>query len=127
MFSNDRLGFIYKEQIDTKQHLYGVDLTPADWAKAGEAFGGIGFTIRSVAEADEVFAKVAELQASGNKKPIVINAIIKPDDPVATAFMPLDPEKYGQQMVDGYAAQYGIDTAAQPSLGELLRAKGDTL
>ena len=127
VFSNDRLGFIYKEQIDTKQHLYGVDLTPADWAKAGEAFGGIGFTIRSVAEADEVFAKVAELQASGNKKPIVINAIIKPDDPVATAFMPLDPEKYGQQMVDGYAAQYGIDTAAQPSLGELLRAKGDTL
>lgn len=127
VFSNNRLGFIYKEQIDTGQHLYGVDLTEADWAAAGEAFGGIGFTIRTVAEADEVFAKVKQLQASGNKRPIVINAIVRPDDPVATDYMPLDPVKYGRQAVDEFAARYGIDTQKQPSLGELLRAQGDTL
>ncbi|MCI1935430.1 MAG: thiamine pyrophosphate-dependent enzyme [Bifidobacteriaceae bacterium] len=127
VFTNNRLGFIYKEQVDTGQHLYGVDLTEADWAKVGEGLGGIGFTIRSVNEADEVFAKVAKLQAEGNKKPIVINAIITPDDPVATAFMPLDPVLYGEKTVNDYAAHYGIDTAKQPSLGELLRAQGDML
>ncbi|MCI1983389.1 MAG: thiamine pyrophosphate-dependent enzyme [Bifidobacteriaceae bacterium] len=127
VFSNNRLGFIYKEQIDTQQHLYGVDLTDADWAKAGEAFGGIGFTVRSIKDVEETFKKIAQLQKDGNKKPIVINAIINPDDPVATAYMPLDPEKYGQDAVDAFSKQYGIDTVTQPSLGELLRAKGDTL
>lgn len=125
VFANERLGFIYNEQVATKQHLYGVDLTGADWAKVAEGLGGIGFTISSIKEADEVFAKVKELQASGNKKPIVINAVIKQDDPITTAFMPLDPKLYGQETVDAYAKQYGIDTKKQPSLGELLRAKGD--
>ncbi|MCH4009449.1 pyruvate oxidase [Companilactobacillus sp.] len=125
VFANERLGFIYNEQVVTKQHLYGVDLTGADWAKVAEGLGGIGFTVTSIKEADEVFAKIKKLQASGNKKPIVINAVIKQDDPITTAFMPLDPKLYGQDTVDQYAKQYGIDTKEQPSLGELLRAKGD--
>lgn len=109
----------------SKQHLYGVDLTGADWAKVAEGLGGIGFTIKSIKDADEVFAKIKELQASGNKKPIVVNAVIKQDDPVATAFMPLDPKLYGQEAVDAYAKKYHIDVKKQPSLGEILRAQGD--
>src|SRR5699024_1914815 len=86
VFSNERLGFIYYEQVATKQHLYGVDLTGADWAKVAEGLGGIGFTVSSIKDVNEVFSKVKELQKSGNQKPIVINAVIKQDDPVATAF-----------------------------------------
>jgi len=125
VLSNERLGFIYYEQVASKQHLYGVDLTGADWAKVAEGLGGIGFTIKSIKDADEVFSKIKELQAAGNKKPIVINAVIKQDDPIATAFMPLDAKLYGQEAVDAYAKQYDIDPKEQPSLGELLRAQGD--
>ncbi|ANZ60705.1 thiamine pyrophosphate-binding protein [Secundilactobacillus paracollinoides] len=127
VLSNDRFGFIYYEQAETKQHFYGVDLTPADWAKVAEGLGGIGFTAKSIDELNDVFAKVKDLQANGNKKPIVINAIIKPDDPVATAYMPLDEKLYGKDAVAEFADKYHIDTKQQPALGELLRAEGDEL
>ncbi|MFC6290476.1 pyruvate oxidase [Levilactobacillus angrenensis] len=127
VFSNRRFGFIYREQIDTKQHLYGVDLTDADWAKVAEGLGGLGFTVTNNAEVDQVFDQIKDLQAKGNRKPIVVNAVIKDDDPIGTAFMPLDPKLYGQDAVDEYAQANHIDTAQQPSLGELLRAKGDNL
>ncbi len=100
-------------------------MTDADWAKVAEGLGGIGFTVRNQADLDDVFAKVKELQANGNKKPIVINAYIKPDDPIATAFMPLDEKLYGADTVKAYAEKYHIDPKTQPSLGELLRAQGD--
>ena len=71
--------------------------------------------------------KIKDLQANDNTKPIVVNAIIKDDDPIETAFMPLDPKLYGQDAVDAYAKKNHIDLTQQPALGELLRAKGDNL
>ncbi|WP_341780244.1 pyruvate oxidase [Levilactobacillus sp. HBUAS70063] len=127
VFSNQRFGFIYREQVDTKQHLYGVDLTDADWAKVAEGLGGIGFTVTNNAEVEQVFDQIKDLQAKGNKKPIVVNAVIKNDDPIGTAFMPLDAKLYGQDTVDAYAKENHIDLKQQPALGELLRAKGDNL
>lgn len=127
VFSNRRFGFIYREQVDTKQHLYGVDLTDADWAKVAEGLGGIGFTVTNNQEVETVFDQIKQLQADGNRKPIVVNAVIKQDDPIGTAFMPLDPQLYGQETVDEYAKANHIDLATQPSLGALLRAKGDNL
>ncbi|MGO3463924.1 MAG: thiamine pyrophosphate-dependent enzyme [Lactiplantibacillus plantarum] len=127
IFSNQRFGFIYREQVDTKQHLYGVDLTDADWAKVADGLGGIGFTVQNNQEVETVFDQIKALQAKGNKRPIVVNAVIKNDDPIGTAYMPLDPELYGQAEVDAYAKANHIDIKEQPSLGALLRAQGDQL
>ncbi|QCZ52350.1 pyruvate oxidase [Levilactobacillus brevis] len=127
VFSNQRFGFIYREQVDTKQHLYGVDLTDADWAKVAEGLGGIGFTVTNNQEVAQVFDQIKKLQAQGNRKPIVVNAVIKNDDPIGTAFMPLDPQLYGEETVAAYAKENHIDRQQQPALGELLRAQGDTL
>ncbi|WP_338211038.1 thiamine pyrophosphate-dependent enzyme [Lactiplantibacillus paraxiangfangensis] len=127
VFSNRRFGFIYREQVDTKQHLYGVDLTDADWAKVAEGLGGIGFTVKNNQEVNAVFDQIKQLQADGNRQPIVVNAVIKQDDPIGTAYMPLDPQLYGQEAVDEYAKANHIDVHQQPSLGELLRAAGDAL
>ncbi|MDT6979932.1 thiamine pyrophosphate-binding protein [Levilactobacillus zymae] len=127
VFTNNRFGFIYNEQVTTGQHLYGVDLTEADWAKVAEGLGGIGFTVANKVDVENVFNKIQDLQANGNTKPIVVNAIIKDDDPIETAFMPLDPKLYGQDAVDAYAKKNQIDLTQQPALGELLRAKGDNL
>src|SRR5699024_62984 len=55
VFSNQRFGFIYREQVDTKQHLYGVDLTDADWAKVAEGLRGIRLTVTNNAEVAQVF------------------------------------------------------------------------
>ncbi|CAJ1226247.1 pyruvate oxidase [Levilactobacillus zymae] len=127
VFTNNRFGFIYNEQVATGQHLYGVDLSEADWAKVAEGLGGIGFTVTNKVDVENVFNKIKDLQANGNTKPIVVNAIIKDDDPIETAFMPLDPKLYGQDAVDAYAKKNHIDLTQQPALGELLRAKGDNL
>jgi len=127
VFTNNRFGFIYNEQVTSGQHLYGVDLTEADWAKVAEGLGGIGFTVKNKVDVENVFNHIKDLQAKGNTKPIVVNAIIKDDDPIGTAYMPLDPKLYGQDAVDAYAKQNHIDTTQQPALGELLRAKGDNL
>ncbi|MHA5130587.1 pyruvate oxidase [Oenococcus oeni] len=127
VFSNDRFGFIYHEQVQTKQHFYGVDLTGADWAKVSEGLGAISFTVKTIADIDQVFTKIKKLQESGNKKPIVVNAVIKKDDPFPTDYMPLDPKLYGQDAVDQYAEKYHFDLEKQPSLGALLRAQGDNL
>ncbi|AUI79500.1 thiamine pyrophosphate-binding protein [Lactiplantibacillus pentosus] len=127
IFSNQRFGFIYREQVDTKQHLYGVDLTDADWAKVADGLGGIGFTVQNNQEVEDVFDQIKQLQAKGNRKPIVVNAVIKNDDPIGTAYMPLDPQLYGQEAVDEYAKANHIDIEQQPSLGALLRAQGDNL
>ncbi|GAB6092770.1 pyruvate oxidase [Furfurilactobacillus curtus] len=121
VFSNERYGFIWYEQQETKQHFYGVDLTGADWAKVAEGLGAVGLTATNLKELDAAFDQIKSLQASGNKKPIVLNAVIDPEDPVATAFMPLDPQQFGEDTVKAYAEHYGIDTKQQPSLGEILR------
>lgn len=123
VFSNQRFGFIWYEQQETKQHFYGVDLTDADWAKVAEGLGAVGMTATNLKELDAAFDQIKQLKATGNKKPIVLNAVIDPEDPVAAAFMPLDPKQFGQDTVDEFAKHYGIDTKAQPSLGELLRGE----
>ena len=102
-------------------------MTDADWAKVADGLGGIGFTVQNNQEVEDVFDQIKQLQAQGNRKPIVVNAVIKNDDPIGTAYMPLDPQLYGQEAVDEYAKANHIDIEQQPSLGALLRAQGDNL
>jgi hypothetical protein len=37
----------------------------------------------------------------------------------------VDPKLYDQKVIDEYAKRYELDPKEQPSLGEILRAKGD--
>ncbi|GKT04153.1 pyruvate oxidase [Furfurilactobacillus entadae] len=121
VFSNERFGFIWYEQQQTKQHFYGVDLTETDWAKVADGFGAIGFNVSTLADLETTFKEIKRLQEAGNKKPILLNAQIDPSDPIATGFMPLDPDKYSQTQIDDYAKQYKINTKDQPALGTLLK------
>ncbi|PWG00231.1 thiamine pyrophosphate-dependent enzyme [Levilactobacillus bambusae] len=127
VFVNELFGFIYHEQVVDNQDLYGVDLTPADYAKISEGMGAIAFKVANKAEVEAAFKQISELQKQGNKKPIVIEAQIQNADPIDTQFMPFDPQLYGQDTVNAYAEKYHINLAKQPSLGELLRNDGDTL
>lgn len=125
VFTNTRLGFIYEEQLENQQHLFGVELADADWAKVAEAMGAIGFTVRTKAEVAQVFDQIETLQDQGNQKPIVVNAIINREDPIRTGNVPLDPAKNDAATIAAYAKASHLDVTAQPSLGELLAAHDD--
>ncbi|WP_353989930.1 pyruvate oxidase [Pediococcus argentinicus] len=119
VLSNQALGFIQHEQVGTKQRLYGVDLTDADWARAGEAFGAIGFTVTNHEELNTVMEKIDQLQKEGNQKPIVIDAKTNNVDPIDTSMVTLDPDVFDAETIENYKKAYNVFD--QPALSELLK------
>ncbi|WP_137598016.1 pyruvate oxidase [Paucilactobacillus kaifaensis] len=122
VLENKSFGFIAHEKIQANQAPYGIDLLGADWAKIAEGMGAIGLTATDLPSLKAAFAKIKELEASGNKKPIVLDAKILDIDPVDTSFMPLDPDKFDQEMIDGFRKQYELGD--QPALSEILTKLG---
>lgn len=118
VLSNKSLGFIRHEQITEKRQLYGIDLQDADWVKAAEGLGAIGFTVTNLKELKEVFKEVAKLSHSSNKKPIVIDAKIANFDPMDTSMVMLDTKFFDKKQVKKYQETYNV--FGQPPLGELL-------
>lgn len=104
VFSNQTLGFIEAEQRDdSHQPLSGVDLIDTDWAKVGEGYGALGFTVRTREEAKEAFAAA---KASG--RPSVIDVKLTGEMPFTTMYMHLsehdDPEAV-REFKEHYEAQ----------------------
>ena len=85
VFSNRTLGFIEAEQRDdSHQPLSGVDLLDADWAKVGEGYGALGFTVHTIEDAKQAFAA-----AKAADRPSVIDVKITGDMPFTTMYMHL--------------------------------------
>lgn len=122
VLENKSFGFIAHEKIQANQAPYGIDLLGADWAKIAEGMGAIGLTVTDLPSLKAAFAKIKELEASGNKKPIVLDAKILDIDPVDTSFMPLDPNNFDQETIDGFRKQYELGD--QPALSEILTKLG---
>ena len=86
VFSNETLGFIEAEQTDdSHQPLSGVDLPDTDWAKVGEGYGAVGFTVRTKAG----FKQALE-DAKKTDKPVVIDVKLTHAMPFTTEHMYLD-------------------------------------
>jgi pyruvate dehydrogenase (quinone) len=64
---------------------FGCELQPIDFAKAAEAMGGRGFTIREPAEVDAVLDG-----AFATDGPVVIEAVVDAYEPLMPAKMPAD-------------------------------------
>lgn len=118
VLSNKSLGFIRHEQIMEKRQFYGIDLQDADWAKAAEGLGAIGFTATNLKELKEIFKEVDKLNRSSNKKPIVVDAKIANIDPMDTSMIMLDTKFFDKKQVKKYQDTYNV--FGQPPLGELL-------
>ncbi|AKV55217.1 pyruvate oxidase [Bifidobacterium actinocoloniiforme DSM 22766] len=83
VFSNESLGFIEAEQLDdSHQPLSGVDLPDTDWAKVGEGYGALGFTVRTLDDAKRAFA-----EARAADKPSVIDVKLTRERPLDTRYM----------------------------------------
>ncbi|MFT8460025.1 MAG: thiamine pyrophosphate-dependent enzyme [Liquorilactobacillus ghanensis] len=120
VLENKVLGFIQHEKIVANQAPYGIDLVGADWAKAAEDLGAIGFKATNLAELKSAMTKIKELQASGNQLPIVLDTKIQNIDPIDTSFVPVDRTAFGDEMVNQYRQQYQLNETEQPALNDIL-------
>lgn len=77
VLENKVFGFIQHEKIQAAQEPYGINFIGADWAGFADSMGAIGIKVSDRKSLAEAFAKINELQKSGNTKPILIDAKIK--------------------------------------------------
>ena len=102
VFSNETLGFIEAEQTDdTHQPLSGVDLPDTDWAKVGEGYGAVGYTVRTKAE----FKQALE-DAKQTDKPVVIDVKLTHAMPFTTEHMYLDDSWQDKDKIAEFVKKY---------------------
>lgn len=91
---------------------FGCELQPIDFAKAAEAMGGSGFTIRDFAEMRDVLDRSFATEGA-----VVIEAVVDPSEPMLPPRMPPDyarnfrkalPETPGREAIEA-------STAAEPA------------
>ncbi|AVK63181.1 pyruvate oxidase [Lactobacillus sp. CBA3606] len=121
VLENKALGYIGHEKLAAGQAPYGIDLIGADWAGMAENMGAIGLKATNLSELKVAMAKIAQLQAAGNKLPIVLDAKIKNVDPIDTSFVPVDPANFDADTIASYRQQYALDEATQPALSTLMQ------
>jgi pyruvate oxidase len=102
VFSNETLGFIEAEQTDdSHQPLSGVDLPDTDWAKVGEGYGAVGYTVRTKAE----FKQALE-DAKKTDKPVVIDVKFTHAMPFTTEHMYLDDSWQDKDKIAEFVKKY---------------------
>ena len=102
VFSNETLGFIEAEQTDdSHQPLSGVDLPDTDWAKVGEGYGAVGYTVRTKAE----FKQALE-DAEKTDKPVVIDVKLTHAMPFTTEHMYLDDAWQDKDKIAEFVKKY---------------------
>ena len=102
VFSNETLGFIEAEQTDDSlQPLSGVDLPDTDWAKVGEGYGAVGYTVRTKAE----FKQALE-DAEKTDKPVVIDVKLTHAMPFTTEHMYLDDAWQDKDKIAEFVKKY---------------------
>ncbi|QQK06891.1 thiamine pyrophosphate-dependent enzyme [Miniphocaeibacter halophilus] len=118
VLSNGSYGFIQHAQIQ-KDFMYGVDITDVDWAKTAEGMGAISYTVKNIEELNKAMDEIIEIQKSGNKKPILLDAKLLYSDPLDTSNIKLDPEIYSKEEIEEFKKTYNV--FGQPALSEILK------
>lgn len=114
VFSNNSFGFIEAEQEDDAENKFGVFLQGADFGKASEAMGALGFTVTDPKELPRIFD-----EAKASKKPVVIDIKLHGNRPLPVEQLILDPEKYSQEEINNFKEKYQVEN--MPTLNQLLK------
>lgn len=102
VFSNETLGFIEAEQTDdSHQPLSGVDLPDTDWAKVGEGYGAVGYTVRTKAEFKQALEDAKKMD-----KPVVIDVKLTHAMPFTTEHMYLDDAWQDKDKIAEFVKKY---------------------
>lgn len=113
VFSNESFGFIEAEQEDSEQKKFGVFLEGADFGKAGEALGAVGFTITTYEQLAPAFEA-----AKNSKRPVVIDVKIQNARPLPVEALELDSEKFSEEQIAAFKERYEVSN--MPTLRNLL-------
>lgn len=118
VMTDQSFGFIEHSQRENLEETFGVDIQPANWAMAAEGMGALGFEVKTRSELEHAFQEVDRLRKEGNRQPILIDAKIIYEDPLDTARMGIDPNRFSPEEIQAYVEKVGLD---QPLLGDLLK------
>lgn len=114
VLANDSFGFIEGEQEDTNQPKYGIDLQGADYGKAAEAMGALGFTVTDPKDLAHVFDEAAK-----SDRPVVIDVKITGARPFPAENMILDADRFTAEEIASFKKRYEVRD--MPLLKELLK------
>lgn len=114
VFSNNSLGFIEGEQEDDAAEKFGVFLQGADFGRAAEAMGAMGFTVSDPKDLPVVFD-----QARVSRKPVVIDIKLNDARPLPVEQLILDPDKFSHGQIEHFKTKYNVDN--MPALSQLLK------
>lgn len=114
VFSNNSFGFIEAEQEDDAENKFGVFLQEADFGKASEAMGALGFTVYDPKDLPAVFNA-----AKASKKPVVIDIKLHSLRPLPVEQLILDTDKYSDEEINAFKEKYQIK--GMPTLTQLLK------
>ncbi len=103
VFSNGSFGFIEGEQEDTMQPKYGIGLHDADYGKAAEAMGALGFTVTDPKDLRNVFDR-----AANSDRPVVIDVKIANSRPFPAEKMQLDTDRFTAAEIETFSERYQV-------------------
>lgn len=113
VFSNNSFGFIEAEQEDDAENKFGVFLEGADFGKAAEAMGALGFTVTDPKDLPAIFD-----QARDSKRPVVIDIKLHSARPLPVEQLILDTSKYTESEINAFKEKYQIKD--MPALAQLM-------
>lgn len=119
VITDQTYGFIKHSQLGGFKDEFGVDIQDADWSKVGEGLGAISFKVNTKEELENAFKEAISLNKDGNKKPILIDAHVVYEDPLDTANMKLDRNKFSDSEIEGYLKENNLED--QVILQDLLK------
>lgn len=109
VITDQTYGFIKHSQLGGFKDEFGVDIQDADWSKVGEGLGAISFKADTKEELENAFKEAIKLNKEGNKKPILIDAHVVYEDPLDTANMKLDRNKFSDSEIDEYLKENNLE------------------
>lgn len=102
VFSNQSLGYIEAEQRDdSHQPLSGVDLPDTDWAKVAEGYGALGFTVRTLDDAQRAFDLARKADRAS-----IIDVKLTGASPLDTRYMRFPETCKDQSQIDEFVKTY---------------------
>lgn len=102
-------GFIKHAQIEEFEDEFGVSIQYADWAKSSEGLGATVFKAETKEQLDYAFKEANRLYDEGTDKPIVIDAHVVYEDPLDTAVMKINPNRYSREEINEYLRKNNIE------------------
>lgn len=102
VFSNQSLGYIEAEQRDdSHQPLSGVDLPDTDWAKVAEGYGALGFTVKTLDDAQRAFDLARKADRAS-----IIDVKLTGASPLDTRYMRFPETCKDQSQIDEFVKTY---------------------